>query len=195
MQDMMDEQLIVVIAGNPDPELVKDLEVLMMMNQFIGEANFWYNFLQEKTIEYKVVKYGEILGDGLGTNYLYVIRDFEGDYFDKLRKHKKRIFGITAMKQSLSCVENMVTKQVLYIFYCLCLLTSSLFICALSDRDNYTFGLQFFNEGIREAKVPSPQSSDDQHKYSCQQVWYRRKTACGMLNARAVENVSNIVTI
>lgn len=122
MEDLMDEQLIVVIAGDPDPVLVKDLEVRVFVICFFILKKLFRRLivlfcssifcLQDKSIEYQVAKCGEILGDGLGTNYLYVIRDFEGDYFDKLRKHKKRIFGITAMKQSFSCVENMVTKQV-----------------------------------------------------------------------------------
>ena len=56
-------------------------------------------------------KNDEIFDDENGNRHLYIIKDFSGDYFQKLKQQKKFIYGITTLRKMINNIENMVIRS------------------------------------------------------------------------------------
>ena len=78
---IMNGQFILVIGPGLSDNLVKDLT--------------------ERDIAFKLATHDEVFDDNPTCQHLYVVHDFDGSYFTKLREAKKFIYGITALKQTL----------------------------------------------------------------------------------------------
>lgn len=53
-------------------------------------------------------KNGEVFDEEDGYRHLYIMKEFDGDYFQNLKLQKKFIYGITTLRKMIDSIENMV---------------------------------------------------------------------------------------
>lgn len=107
----MTEQVIAVIGPDLESSLVEDLKVICFP-LFNFKCDYLNSILflsfQKKNIEYKVSKNGEVFDEEDGYRHLYIMKEFDGDYFQNLKLQKKFIYGITTLRKMIDSIENMV---------------------------------------------------------------------------------------